>query len=281
PQGDTGTQGLTGPQGDTGADGLTGPQGDTGAQGLTGPQGDTGADGLTGPQGDTGAGSTGPQGLTGPQGDTGVGDTGATGPQGLTGPQGDTGATGPEGDTGAGETGLTGPQGGTGAAPTGEIWLSAAGGWPSDVNGCAEPEKKTWAVNGVSKYVLAFDKDSDEFAEWPVGMPSDWDGGTITGKCYWTTVAGSSAETVELTLQGRSGGDGDAIDQAWGTAQAINDTWIANNAEHISGATPACTLAGTPAPGEEIQIRVGRDVSEDNLGGDAWLLGVKIFFTRT
>lgn len=130
-------------------------------------------------------------------------------------------------------------------------------------------------------YYLAFDQTNDEHAQWTVVMPSDYDAGTVTGVFYWTTQAGGAAETVEWNLQGRSYADSDAIDQAWGTEQPISDTWIADNDVHITAATPAITLAGGPAASELVQFRVYRDVSGDDLGGDAWLLAVRVTFTRT
>jgi hypothetical protein len=130
-------------------------------------------------------------------------------------------------------------------------------------------------------YYLAFDQTSDEHAQWTVVMPSDWDAGTITAVFYWTTQEGGAAETVEWNIQGRSYANDDAIDQAWGAAQGVSDTWIADNDLHITAATGTCTLAGGPAASELVQFRVFRDVSDDDLGGDAWLLGVRITFTRT
>jgi len=263
-------------EGDATIQGPTGATGPTGPQGPTGPEGPEGATGATGP--------TGPQGETGPQGGTGpTGPTGGTGPTGPTGPQGDTGPTGPEGPTGP--TGPTGPQGETGPtgpAPSGKIWLTAAGGWPSTTSG-AEQSKKEYGTNDVDLYVLAFDKDNDEYAQWTVAMPSDWDGGTVTAEFYWTYDTGSAAEVVVWGIQGRSYGDDEAVDQAWGTAQTVSDAAIAAGDVHVSAATSAVTLAGTPAAGELVQFRVFRDANSasDTLAGDALLLGVMITFTRS
>lgn len=252
--------------------GATGPTGPTGATGPIGPTGQTGATGSTGSQGTTGA--TGPTGATG--------STGATGQTGPTGPTGVTGATGPTGSTGVtGSTGPTGSTGSTGPAPTGQLFLTAAGGWPSTTNGCAEPVKKEYVTNDVDIWNMAFDKDVDEFAQWTVAMPSDWDGGAVTAVFYWTYVDGSAAQTVEWNCQGRSYANDEALDQVWGTEQAVSDAAIAAGDNHISSATPAITLAGTPAASELVQFRVFRDVSGDNLVGDALLLGVMITFTRS
>jgi hypothetical protein len=70
------------------------------------------------------------------------------------------------------------------------------------------------------------------------------------------------------------------VDQAWGTAQYVDDTFIANGDVHITSATSAITLAGTPAASEMVQFRVYRDVANDDLAGDADLLAVRVTFTR-
>jgi len=159
--------------------------------------------------------------------------------------------------------------------------LTAAGGWPSTTNGCAGADKKEYGTNGIDVFTLAFDKDSDEYAQWSVVMPSDWDGGTVTAVFYWTYATGSATETVEWNCQGRSYANDEALDQAWGTAQAVSDTAIAAGDLHVSSATSAITLGGTPAASEFVQFRVHRDVSDDDLAGDALLLAVMITFTRS
>ncbi len=97
---------------------------------------------------------------------------------------------------------------------------------------------------------------------------------------YWTYAAGSPAETVEWNGQGRSYANDEALDQAWGTEQAVSDAAIAAGDIHVSAATAAIALAGTPAASELVQFRVYRDISDDNLAGDALLLGAMVTFTR-
>ena len=114
-------------------------------------------------------------------------------------------------------------------------------------------------------------------------MPSDWDGGTVTGIAYWTFGAGGSgAETIDIKLSGRSYADSDAIDQDILTgAQAITDTAITLGDVHISAACSAITLNGGPAASELVQFMAMRDISADNLATDLLLLGIMITYTRT
>jgi hypothetical protein len=129
-------------------------------------------------------------------------------------------------------------------------------------------------------YHLDFDPDTNEYAQWNVGMPSDWDGGTVTAVFYWT-VTGGAAGTVIWGFQGISYGDGEAIDQAWGAAQTVTDNWIDNDVEHITAATAAVTLYGTPAAGEDVQFRAYRNATGDTMAADARLIKIRVTFTRS
>lgn len=159
-------------------------------------------------------------------------------------------------------------------AATRTIVLSGAGGWPSTTSGAASNSKTEYGTNDVDMYSLDFDQSADEFAQWTIVMPDSYDGGTITAIFYWTAASGTG--TVAWNLQGRSYANDEAIDQAWGTEQEVSDTLIATGDVHVTSATAAITLGGTPAGGELVQFRVFRDVSDDTLDADAKLLMVKI-----
>ena len=138
-----------------------------------------------------------------------------------------------------------------------------------------------YGTNDVDMYHLDFDQTSDEFAQWTVVMPNDWDASTITAVFYWTAASG--AGDVVWGMQGRSYGDDEAIDQAWGAAQTVTDTLLLANDVHITAATGSITLAGTPAASELVQFRCYRDADSgsDTLTADARLIAIRITFTRT
>jgi len=163
-------------------------------------------------------------------------------------------------------------------ATTRTIVLSAAGGWGSTTNGAAAATKVEYTTNDQDLQLMDFDQTTQEYAQWTIVMPDSYDGGTITGIFYWTAASGTG--TVTWTLQGRSYADDEAIDQAWGTAQSVTDTLLATGDVHITSATAAVTLAGTPAGGELVQIRVSRDTS-DTLNADARLIAVKLEYTTS
>lgn len=138
-----------------------------------------------------------------------------------------------------------------------------------------------YGTNDVDLYVADFDPTSDEFMQWQVPMPSDYGGGTITAVFYWLADS-ASGNSVVWGLQGRSYGDSDAIDQAWGVAQTVTDANNAQNDLNITAATASITLAGTPAASELVVFRAYRDADNgsDNLAADARLIAVRITFTR-
>jgi hypothetical protein len=163
----------------------------------------------------------------------------------------------------------------------GEIAINAEHMTPSTTSGSAALAQTEYTTNDIDLRHLAFDASTDEFAQVGVWMPDDYDGGTITFKAIWTAASGSG--DVVWGLQGRAYADDDAIDQAWGTAQTITDTLTATNDLHITSASSAITLAGTPAGGQYVQLRVYRDADNvaDTLAADARLLSIKVYFTRS
>lgn len=160
------------------------------------------------------------------------------------------------------------------ADPLRTIVLPAGSMAPTTTAGCATVATVEAGTNDVDYKVLDFDKDTDESAFAIFTMPDSWDGGTVTFTPYWTS-AGTTGNVV-FSIKGRAFANDDAIDQAYGTAVTSDDTFIAAGDVHIGPATGAMTFAGTPAGGQLVQIKITRDVSEDNLDADARLIALKI-----
>jgi hypothetical protein len=155
--------------------------------------------------------------------------------------------------------------------------------WPSTTNGAQANTKLELGTNDVDVYHLAFDPTTQEFAQATVAMPTDWNAGTVTAVFYWMHPATTTNFGVVWQLEGRAFANDDALDQAWGTLQEIADTGGTTSDLYISGATPAITLAGSPAAGQLVQFRIGRQPADgsDTMAVDAFLLGVMINYTRT
>ena len=104
--------------------------------------------------------------------------------------------------------------------------------------------------------------------------------GTITFAVYYIGLAATTG--VAFGLQGVSVGDNEEADQAYGTAVVVTDDSQGDATEVLITATSgAVTLANSPAAGDISFFRLFRDVSDgnDDMAGDARVLGVKIFFT--
>lgn len=173
-------------------------------------------------------------------------------------------------------TGVTGPK------ASGQVNLTAAGMVPATTNGAAQ-NKNVAATNVQNYYTLDFDPTTQEFAHATFAMPSDWDGGTITAE-FWWTATGTSTNSVVWAIEGRSYGDSETIDQAYGTAVTVTDAHTATALQaQKSSATGAMTFSGTPAAGELVHLRVKRDPANgsDTLAVDALLIGVVINYTRS
>ena len=135
------------------------------------------------------------------------------------------------------------------------------------------------ATNDIMYDSFDFDTTTEEGVGFWLTFPEGWDAGTVKFKAHWTAASGSG--TVKFDFAGRAYADSDAMDQALGTEQGTTDTLLTANDMHISPATSAMTIGGTPTDGEPVYIQVARDVATDTLGVDAQLLGVVVEFART
>jgi hypothetical protein len=163
-----------------------------------------------------------------------------------------------------------------GADPTRTIFIPSGSMKPTTTAGCASVATIEAGTNDVDYDVLGFDTATDESAFFAFQMPGSWDGGTITFQAIWTAASGSG--NVVFNLKGRAYANDDAIDQAYGTAQQVDDTLITAADIHISPESSAITIGGSPAAGQWCQFKITRDVSEDSLGVDARLIGVRILY---
>jgi hypothetical protein len=157
------------------------------------------------------------------------------------------------------------------------LWIPASAWIPKTTAGCGVDSRET-TTNDQNFDELLFDAGSDEFADALVVMPSNYNNGTVTARFYWTAASGSG--DVIWGIQGRAFANDDALDTAAGTAQTVTDTLIAANDMHVTSATSAVTIGGTPAANTPIQFSIYRDANAagDTLAVDARLLGVEVIF---
>lgn len=158
------------------------------------------------------------------------------------------------------------------------IWQPSAGMIPRTTNG-AEDSETELATNDIMVKGLAFDKDTDEAAQFYIAMPKGWNESTVTAVFFWTASSGSG--NVVWGLRARAFGDNDALDASWGTAQTVTDGLHATDDLMISSETSAITIGGSPAENDMVIFEVYRDANNgsDTHSDDAILLGVKILYT--
>ena len=167
------------------------------------------------------------------------------------------------------------------------VFVVAGAMIPRTTNG-AESGTNEYATNDVMYDYMAFDGATKEYIAFNFPLAEQWDRATIKAIFFW--VPGDSActagDTVEWEIAALSVSNDDPIDTAYGTPQVISDTVLAgkDGDMHITNATPALTVDGTPALGDMIQFYNARNVSgTDDMTEDGWLLGVRIqiLLTRT
>lgn len=164
------------------------------------------------------------------------------------------------------------------ADPKRAFYIPASAMFPRTTTGCAALAQAESSTNKVNYKVLDFDQSTEEYAQFGIPSPKYWDAGTITATFYWTAASGSG--DVIWGIQGMSFANDDALDQAFGTAQTVTDTLIATGDVHVTSATSAVTIGGTPTAGDWVHFQIYRDADAggDTLSGDARLIGVRIEF---
>jgi hypothetical protein len=159
------------------------------------------------------------------------------------------------------------------------IWIPAGAMKPKVTSGAGVSTYDSGS-NDVTIATLDFDTTTQEYAHTlPIGMPKSWNEGTVTAIVYWTNTGGASTETVRWSVAGAAVSNDDTLNVAMGTAQTVDDTWLAQNDLHITAATSAITIGGSPAAEDLVVFEITRVTASDNMAGDAKLIGIKILLT--
>jgi len=161
------------------------------------------------------------------------------------------------------------------------IWVPAVAMYPSETGGAPDPEtvEITADANRPVLKAIAFDKDSDEYAQFSVAFPKSWDEGTVTFQPFFTANT-TNTGTALFILKGVAISDDGAISTDFGTGQGTAKAHSGTAYDLDVGAeSSAITIAGSPAAGDQVFFAIFRDVSGDSLTSDALLTGVKLHFT--
>jgi hypothetical protein len=138
--------------------------------------------------------------------------------------------------------------------------------------------------SALSRSVMLYGADADSSAEMSFPMPDNWDTAKpVKARLFWTAASGSAGDDIGFTLAGRAFANDSALDQALGTAVDLSDQLIAAGDMHVSAASAALTIAGSPAAGQMLRLKLTRDVSAgaSPLAGDVQVLGLQIQYGTT
>lgn len=160
-----------------------------------------------------------------------------------------------------------------------DLFIPASAMWPRVTSGCSPLTQTEIATSLFNIQSLDFNQTTQQFAQFQIRLPRNWNNGTITFKPYWTATSGTGG--VVWAVSGGAYSDDDALTVALGTAQTSTDTLIATNDLHIGPESSAITLAGSPADADFLAIQISRNPSDgsDTLTADAKLLGIAIRLT--
>lgn len=162
------------------------------------------------------------------------------------------------------------------------IFIPAAAMVARTTNGAAAGTAEMSTNKNMFK-TLNFDTTTQEFAQFEVWFPKSWNLGTVTFQPIWSHDSTATNFGVVWALQGVARSDDDAGDVAFGTEQTSTDTGGTTDDIYLGPVSSAITIGGTPAAGDSVQFQIKRNVSDgsDNLGIDARLHGIRLFFTTS
>ena len=127
----------------------------------------------------------------------------------------------------------------------------------------------------------AFDATTEEWVYIKIGMPKNWNEGTISVVFYWAHPATATNFNVVWRILPIAYSDADVIGSgSFGSGQ-VTDTGGTTNALYISPETSGITIGNSPIENDMVIWRIGRLATDgaDTLAVDAFLFGIKIFYT--
>jgi len=153
---------------------------------------------------------------------------------------------------------------------------------PTVTAGCAGISSLETTAGRPDLIHLAFDKDADEHCQFQVCFPKRWNLGTVTAQFFWTSSGGAVTTGVTWGISGVAVSNDATADVAYGTIVTVDDNMLSASEEVlVSAESGAITIAETPADDDLTFFRILRDIDDpnDDLGVDALLLGIKLFWT--
>lgn len=170
---------------------------------------------------------------------------------------------------------ISGGGSGAGGVSYRNIWIDAASMTPRVTNGAGGATEE-YATNDIMMDYFLFDYATEEGVQFKINLPDEWDLGNIKAKFYWDVVTGGTVgHTLSWGIKAGALSNDNAIDAALGSEVTVSDTILAVGDLHVTAATAAVTVGGSPALEDMIVFQVVRKVSGTSVT-DVKLLGVSI-----
>lgn len=130
---------------------------------------------------------------------------------------------------------------------------------------------------------LDFDASTQEFAQFFIPMPKQWDKGFIEFKAIWSHAATASNFGVAWSLAGVAISDDEAGDAAFGTAVVVTDTGGTTDKLYHSTVSANVTIAGTIADEDFLMFQVARVPADagDTMAIDARLHAIVLYINTS
>jgi hypothetical protein len=157
------------------------------------------------------------------------------------------------------------------------LWVPAS----QMVPGAGPPTLGTVTFGGgVVASVMQLDPTNFETAHFQVALPKSWDEGTISAQFYWAHPATVTNFGVRWGLFAQALSDDDAMDNTFNSV-GVSDVGGTTSDLYISAETPALTPSKTAAEGDMLALAISRTPADasDTMAVDAYLIGIKLFFT--
>lgn len=160
------------------------------------------------------------------------------------------------------------------------LWIPASAMKTRTTNGAASGTLEM-TTNKNMFVTLDFDTTTQEFAQFGIRMPKQWNESTVTFAPVWSHASTTTNFGVVWGLAGVAISDDDAGDVAFGTAQTSTDTGGTTNDIYQGPESSAITIAGSPAAGDFVMFQIARNPSDgsDTMAIDARLHGIVLFIT--
>jgi len=161
------------------------------------------------------------------------------------------------------------------------IGVASGGITPTTTAGCAALAKAETTTNKINYKYLAFDASSEEKAFFWFPTPKSYNASTFTMRATWTHPATATNFGVVWEFEILALANDDAMDTAVGTAVTVADTGGTTEDFYLSPESGAITPSNTAAKQDWMYCQISRKVldASDNMGVDAHLIGVEVYYT--